>query len=90
MDSLSGPSMSTGVPKRERERTRETAAQGGIGPTFLALQMEEGELSSGMRQPLERSLKRRGNWFSLTVSRWNTAPVTSLVRPILGFRSPEL
>ena len=57
MDSMSGPSMSTGVPKRERERTRETAAQGGIGPTFLALQMEEGELSSGMRQPLERSLK---------------------------------
>lgn len=40
MDSMSGPSMSTGVPKRE-ERA-ETAAQGGIGPTFLALQMEEG------------------------------------------------
>lgn len=52
--------MSTGVPKRERERTRETAAQGGIGPTFLGLQMEEGELSSGMRQALERSPKRQG------------------------------
>lgn len=60
MDSMSGPSMSTGVPKRERERTREKAAQGGIGPTFLALQMEEGELSSGMRQPLERSLVKAG------------------------------
>lgn len=40
------------------ERTRQRAAQGGIGPTFLASQMEEGALSSGMRQPLE-ALKGR-------------------------------
>lgn len=58
MDSMNGPSMITGVPKSGRERTRERAAQGGIGPTFPALQMEEGALSSGIRQPLE-ALKGR-------------------------------